>query len=141
MKLFKKKKIKFNILTKHFAVLYGSDDKYYYYSTITHNNNYKKYGCIELLKNPNLKDNKKSYLINKIERKKKKTFRNTAKHLNLSILDNELIDLKILEPYIERQKAREEKENKLQQETENKTATKNKENKDKEDAKEIEKER
>lgn len=127
----------YNNIKKHYALIIGEEQNKYYYLTLTHSRHYCDYDNFELLKNPNKNDLSNAYIVQKINKANKKFFKDTGNHLELSVLDKVLIDLFIIEPYLEKQKEREAKENKLQQENKNK----NEQNKDKEDAKEIERER
>ena len=99
-----KKEYKFfyNKIKKHYALIIGENSNKYYYLTLTHSQHYYKYDNLELLKNPNKKDSSKAYIVSKINKADKKFFKNTGKHLSLSILDKELIDLKIIEPSLKK---------------------------------------
>lgn len=99
-----KKEYKFfyNKIKKHYALIIGENSNKYYYLTLTHSQHYYKYDNLELLKNPNKHDSSKAYIVTKINKADKKFFKDTGKHLNLSILDKELINLKIIEPNIKK---------------------------------------
>ena len=141
--------IRFNKRSKHFSIIIGKSKKKFIFLTLTHTLEYRNNQHLSLLYNPNKSDNKISYVDKKIRRSKKQNFEKIRKDYVLKSLDKVLIDLFIIEPYLERKALREAKENKLQHETKNNLEiTKEiniekiiKQNKDKEYAKEIERER
>ena len=133
-----KYKIRFNRKSKHFSVIIGADKDKLLYLTLTHSNSYKNKNHLPLLFNPNKNDSKEAFVVKKIKSSKKTNFEKIKKNYILSALDKVLIDLYIVRPFMTKQQA---KENKSQHETKNNVENKNEQNKDKEYAKEIERER
>ena len=111
--------IRFNKRSKHFSIIIGKKKKAFIFLTLTHTSKYKKNHHLPLLYNPNKNDNNESYVDKQIRRSKIFNFGKIKKDYVLNNLDKVLVDVLIIEPYLERQKAREEKENKLKKEQEN----------------------
>lgn len=93
----------YNKINHHFAIIIGENNNKYFYLSLTHSKYFNKIENLELFKNPNNNDLSNAYIVNKIRKADKKFFKDTAKHLKLSILDKELLDLKIIQPFIKKQ--------------------------------------